>query len=363
VSDPLIKQIEIGFRRFIINLLRKAIKRSAKLPSNIDYNNCKYLFVRQDMIGDVLISTPLFAILKKYYPSAIIDVLLSKNNHFVLINDPLIRRRWIYEKIIGSAFRMLRNIRHEKYDFTIDLLDNSSVTSTILCLISGARWTIGLDKDNAFAYDIIVPMLSRRDTHILSRIAQLLVPFGVDVTKENLAIRYYTSVESRDAVEEYISSNHLDGKEIIGINISAGSEVRFWGIHNFRMFIQMILQRFQKSAPLILYTPSHQDRAKKIAMGIDRCLLSPITKSYDEFAAFIERCRYLITPDTSAVHLASAFNIPSVVLYVQSDKELNIWEPYGTDHEALIADIDDLSVISPEKVFNAFCALHYRVAG
>ena len=59
----------------------------------------------------------------------------------------------------------------------------------------------------------------------------------------------------------------------------------------------------------------------------------------------IKRLSFLISPDTSAIHLASAFGIPSVVLYVQSDKSLRIWEPYGTEYEAVVTDVDNLSTI------------------
>jgi ADP-heptose:LPS heptosyltransferase len=64
-----------------------------------------------------------------------------------------------------------------------------------------------------------------------------------------------------------------------------------------------------------------------------------------------------VTPDTSAVHLAAAFNIPSVVLFVQSNKDLRVWEPYGSLSESVITDIDDLETIPLEGVTRAFSRL------
>jgi len=361
VRDPFFKYIEIGFRRLLISSLNRVFHRLSPFPASFDYNHSKFLFIRQDKIGDVLISTPLFAILKRHYPSAILDAMLSKHNQLVLANDPNIRKRWIYTKNIKAVLDMVNGIRREQYDFVIDLMDNPSATSTILCLLSGARWTVGIEKENDYAYDIKVPMLSRRDTHILDRIVQLLVPFGIDPKQETIAVRYVTSGNSKIITDSYLSSNEAHGKELIGINISAGTDVRFWGIKNFRGLVQRILKQFPTCIPIILFAPAHQDRAVEISEDLDGCLVSPLTKSFDEFAAFVERCSFLITPDTSAVHLAAAFGIPSVVLYVQSNKELRIWEPYGTDYEALIADIDNLSVIPVEKVFAAFSALYKRV--
>ncbi|HVN48646.1 MAG TPA: hypothetical protein VMU30_07475, partial [Bacteroidota bacterium] len=113
MKDPFLKRIEIGFRRSLIRLLGKFVSRKHEIISTVDYNACKYLFIRQDMIGDVLVSTPLFAALKKHYPQATIDVLLSSKNHFVLQNDPAIRKRWTYKKKIFSALKMLRAVRNE----------------------------------------------------------------------------------------------------------------------------------------------------------------------------------------------------------------------------------------------------------
>ena len=45
-----------------------------------EYNIKKVLFLRQDRIGDLLISSPLFRILKEKYPDIEFDILLSNYN-------------------------------------------------------------------------------------------------------------------------------------------------------------------------------------------------------------------------------------------------------------------------------------------
>jgi len=351
--DRTLKNLEIAFRRFLIRVLRSMVRSRPQIPAYVDFSLCKYLFVRQDRIGDVLISTPLFAALKRKYPMAVIDVLLSTNNHFVLANDPSIRRRWIYNKKILSSMRMMRNIRSEEYDFVIDLMDNPSATSTVICLVSGARWTVGLQKDNAFAYDIVVPLISRKDAHIVDRIARLLVPFGIDPSVEDLRVRFIVPEEARKFSERTFKQNKLLRGKTLGINISAGHDVRFWGIDNFRKLIALLEGKDRNIQILLLSKPSHRSLAERIRSGFNTVVLAPQTNSFDEFAGLIQNLSLLITPDTSAVHLAAAFSIPSVVLYVQSDKNLRIWEPYKSRSEALIADVDDLGVISPEDVFRA----------
>jgi len=64
MKDPVRKRIELWFRRLLIRMLGRIFKRTNTIRDNNDFNRCKILFIRQDRIGDVLISTPLFEILK-----------------------------------------------------------------------------------------------------------------------------------------------------------------------------------------------------------------------------------------------------------------------------------------------------------
>jgi heptosyltransferase-3 len=261
------------------------------------------------------------------------------------MNDSIIHKCWIYQKKIGKVISLVKSIRKEKYDFAVDMMDNPSVTSTILCLLFGARWNVGIAKDNNYVYDIRVPMLSRCETHIVDRISQLLTPFRIDPKAENLSIRYFTSPVSDEFAENFLSANRLEKNSLMGVNISAGGAARFWGIKNYRALLSFITEKYFVLSPILLYQPSDEEKAMTIVEGITNVVLSPLTKTFDQFAAIIKKLSFLVSPDTSAIHLASAFNIPSVVLYVQSDKTLRIWEPYGTDYEVVVADVDDLSTI------------------
>jgi ADP-heptose:LPS heptosyltransferase len=348
-----LKPVEIGFRRFLVRLLGLLVKRSRPLPANIDFSSRKYLFVRQDRIGDVLVSTPLIHAMKDRYPNATVDFLLSSNNHFVLANEPLVRKRWIYNKTAASAFDILRNVRKEHYDFVIDLMDNPSATSTVLCALAGGKWNVGLSKENAYSYDISVPLLSRKETHIIDRLAMLLTVFGIRRSDVDLKVHYIPSSESQEFASDFLKSNNQRERTLIGVNISPGEGTRFWGVENYQALIQWLRKEHGESPVLVLYQPSDKAVAQTIAQPFPEVLLSPETKTFDQFAALVRSLRILITPDTSAVHLAAAFSIPSVVMYVQSNKDLRIWEPYGSVSETVVTDVDDLRRITQAEVFDA----------
>lgn len=349
----ILKPAELLLRRFLLRILRFVVTRGRPLPGTLDFSTKKYLFVRQDRIGDVLVSTPLLHALKARYPSATVDFLLSTNNHFVLLNEPLVRRRWVYQKTFVSAVRILRGLRREQYDFVIDLMDNPSATSTIFCALAGGVWNVGLSKENAYTYDVVVPLLSRKETHIIDRLAMLLTVFGIDPAEAKLSVHYTILAESGEFAASCFAKNGFENRQVIGINISPGEGTRFWGIENYHALIRWLRSSFTDSPVLILFQPGDRSVAEGITKPFPEVVLSPETRTFDQFAALVGRLWILVTPDTSAVHLAAAFSVPSVVLYVQSDKDLRVWEPYGSLSESVVTDVDDLRTIPVELVVQA----------
>lgn len=352
-----LKPAELALRRFVLRILGVFVKRGRPLPPTADISTMKFLFVRQDRIGDVLVSTPLLHALKARYPLATIDFLLSTNNHFVLQNEPLVRKRWVYEKTFLSALTILRELRREQYDFVIDLMDNPSATSTIFCALAGGRWNVGLSKQNAYSYDIVVPLLSRKEKHIVDRLAMLLTVFRINPEELTLNIRYSVMEESKSAADRTFAQKGLDNRSVIGINISPGSGTRFWSTRNYQELIRWLRSEYPHRPILLLYQPSDRVVAEAIARPFPDLYVSPETRTFDHFAALVQRLWLLITPDTSAVHLAAAFSVPAVVLFVQSDKELRVWEPYGTLSRSVITDVDDLQTIPVAEVTGAVKSL------
>ena len=357
-----LKTVEIGFRRVLLRVLGLFVGRGRTLPAHLDFSSKKYLFVRQDRIGDVLVSTPLIYALKAKYPNADVDFVLSSNNHFVLKNEPLVRKRWVYRKTLAGAWDLLLSIRREKYDFVIDLMDNPSATSTVLCMLAGGGWNVGLSKENSYAYDVVVPLISRKDNHIIDRLAALLSVFDIDPDSMDLRVRYNVLEESRDFATRYVEKRQIKGKRLVGINISPGEGTRFWGMENYQALIRWLRTEHREDCLIVLYQPIDKAVAQAIVQPFEDVLLSPETDTFDQFAALVQQLWVLVTPDTSAVHLAAAFSIPSVVLYVQSNKELRIWEPYGSLSESLVADVDDLRTISFDQVVQAFQRLSKTLA-
>jgi ADP-heptose:LPS heptosyltransferase len=75
---------------------------------------------------------------------------------------------------------------------------------------------------------------------------------------------------------------------------------------------------------------------------------------FDEFCAAISKLDFLFTPDTSAVHIASAFNIPVFGLYVKYNTNDMIWSPYKSKFECIITTEPNLNTVSFEDTIAKF---------
>jgi len=354
-----LKRVEIAWRKSLMRGLGLLIRRNRPLPPDIDFDACKFLFLRWDRIGDVLVSTPVFSALKERYPSATVDVLLGARNHFVLDNEPLVRKRWVFHKNLLAVVKLVRALRAERYDFVVDMFDNASAISTVFLALIGGRYNVGLAKENAYIYDVAVPSRPKRDTHVVDRLLELLRAFRMDVEATPHRIRYRISPASRSYAEDFWREHGLAERQVVGVNISAGASHRHWGQENFRNLLGDLLRELPSARILLFFHPDDRQIARDITASFGDAVLTPATPSFDTLAALVERLSLLVTPDTSVVQLAAAFQVPAVVLYARHEN-LHLWTPYRAPAEDLMSDTDDLGSIAPRAVLSAARRLSAR---
>ena len=135
------KTIELWIRRHFnrhVGMQRIPIVVSHPQPVISSNDAARILLLRQDRIGDVLVSVPVIRALRSHFPTSTIDMVLSMNNISVrqavapYINDVI-----LYKKGLLGLLKTRSALRGVRYDVVVDLTDNASSTSAIL--IHGAR--------------------------------------------------------------------------------------------------------------------------------------------------------------------------------------------------------------------------------
>ncbi len=359
MPDTLIKRMELAVRGWyntrvgrgaepeVVEVAHECIQRA-------DVH--RILLLRQDRIGDVIVSTPIIRALRRHLPKARIDMVLSTNNVAVRqAVDPYVDHIHVFRKSLLHLLLLRRTLRRERYDLVIDLMDNASSTSALLVSGTDARFAIGVDKVNRGVYTHVVPLANQSRVHIVERIARLTWPLGISINGDDLRLSFPLSDQQRASARQALARG--SSERILAVNISGSDAHRMYPEEKL---IDVLLQirhwcNSQSMTGIglrIISAPMHADMARRIGAACGAAVVTP-QASYGSFAACIAESDMLLTPDTSAVHVAAAHGVPSVVLFSQDSRGLLPWTPYAAPCWPCITDSGALEAIEPVEVVRA----------
>ena len=304
------------------------------------------LFLRYDRIGDMVITTPVFRELKLAYPHIQITVLASTANQDVLINNPYVDNIITNHKNnLLSDLSSLLKLRKQKFDVCIEF-DHSVIPHAIIRLkVIKPKKVISVKKDGRYGvdgselllYDFYTEKL--KGQHFRDIWLATLKPFGVK-PKSNVYDLFITDTQQKQAqnfIKQYSS------KFLVGINLEGavkGKKIKFselWqicqGLHKANNNIQVI----------ILTTPGNlQSIYEKVTEGsLDYVVTSYKTDTILDAAALISQLDLIITPDTSIVHIASAFNKPIVTIHENNQDSYQLFSPTSSLNKTVFAPKKD----------------------
>ncbi len=340
------KKIELILKSLLFNTLL-LFKTQPDLSEKIHLNeNSKVLIIRLNRIGDALVTTPLITFIKESTKSNI-TVLADKKNHFVFQKSLGADKVIVYKKGLVSFFSLIKNLNSQKFDVVIDAHDDVSTTVTYLIAFINAKFKVGLSKSNSKIFTNTIERGDPAKTHVVLRIMNLVTLFGFTFNPDEINITYRASKQSEDFAKQFLINNNLNNKFLIGINISAGSNARFWGVDRFKKLVQFFME--YNVNVLLLSSGTDLDKVSKIS---NQSILNFYSDNFDKFTGIISKLDLLITPDTSVVHLASAYKIPVFGLYVHYNTADMIWSPLRSEFDCVITEEATLTNMSYDKVIN-----------
>ena len=342
------KKLEQFLKRTLLNLLLFINPKIKSIGNESFSSESKILFIRLNRIGDALVTTPLLDTVKKELNCSIY-VLADRKNYFIFENNPSIDEVIIFDKSVNNIFGINKIIKARKIDTIVDLHDDVSTTVSFLIGIAKVRNKFGLKKSNSKIFTKTVERIDSSKHHIIERTIQLGSLFNLPVDKNYVSIHYYPKMESIKFADSEIEKRIPKNKFLIGINLFAGSDARFWGVDNFKKLIVHV-EKYEISY-ILFSTQDKLDIAKNIA---EEKFIYPPSKEFDTFAAGISKLNFLFTPDTSVVHIASIYKIPVFGLYVKYNTQDMIWSPYNTEFDCIVTEEPTLKNVSFEEVINKF---------
>lgn len=287
------------------------------------------VFLRLNGIGDALVSTPLIHFVKQHFGCRTV-VVADRQNHFVFANNPDVDHVIVYRKGPLGIWHAQQAAQAYNPVAVIDLHEKLSTTVSLLAGLLRAPYKLAIQKRNAALFTHTVPNLDPARHHVVERLGHIGTAFGPAARPQALRVSYQVSAAATQQAKEYLRTAFPGGHRFIGINTSAGGEARFWGVENYHRLAEAL--RARGFTPVVLTAPADWERVTRV-IAPAQVFCSP---SFEAFAAVISQMAVLFTPDTSAVHVASAYQIPVFGLYVAEQVGYLNWYPYGSRYDWII---------------------------
>lgn len=324
-------------------ILRSSKKSNIKIELD---KNSKVLIIILGELEDALVTTPLISILKEK-TNCEITILANNKNHFIFSNNSNVTNIIGVDEDKNEIFKTVQQLNKNNYDV---LIDSHIDVSSSVCFIMGltkAKSKIGFKKRNKKLYTHTVNR--ELNLHIIDEILLLTNQFSFSYSKENINVEYFPTLKAKQKAINFIIQNKLDNtKPLVGINISAGSNDKFWGVERFRDLVKY----FEKYDINVIILHSLADKEKADQISRSNSVVFP-NESFNGFAAFINGLDFLFTPDSSAVQLAASKQIPIFILYLHKENAKK-WCPYRSPYDCVITEEHSFLRLSYGKTLNSF---------
>ena len=281
------------------------------------------LFLRYDgKIGDMIVNSLMFREIKKVYPDIRIGVIARGAAIDIIKDNPNVDKIYEYYKDRKKIKDLALKIKEEKYDLLIDFSEMLRVNQMMLINLCRARINIGLDRKGWELFDLSIE--SGKDfkwiEHITKRYLAYLIKLGLK--KENIDVSY--DIYLKDEKKYEVFFNEIKESKKLILNPYGASKHKSFSIETLENIITYL-----KDKDIAIILTYFGDKYKELEFLEKKYKYVYIPKKIESIldtAILIKKSDYVISPDTSIVHIASAFNKKMITVYPPKGGK------YGVDH-------------------------------
>ncbi len=286
----------------------------------------KILLVNLAHLGDVVITTAMLAACKELWPQAEMGVLIGSWAHLVVKDHPLIQNihlmdHWKlnvaaipFKEKIKRYYRTTRlalaEIKQQQYDLAVDLYP--FFPNAIFWL-----WKAGIPYRAGWATGGFGSLL----THPLKKIDRNQ---GIDDNyrdllslligkKVQVKIRPQLPFMCKSLVAQSLPKSFQKNTYLV-FHMGTKESPKLWLEEKWRILTQKCIgQGF-----FIVFTGLGKEEAcriNRIMYQLPNVFNAANLLNWQEFAAVIQKARHLVSVDSSAVHIAAAYSIPTTIIF------------------------------------------------
>jgi len=285
----------------------------------------KILIIRNDKLGDFILSFPVFSLIKQYLPDSQLHAFVPKYTSELALNcksiDQVIIDPGASAKF-SEQLKTLKVIKTEKYDAIITLYSTTRVG--LFSFFSGTKYRL------APATKIAQIFYNHKLTQRRSKSLKPEYEYNLD-----LAIKYLSDIgisaknipkapflqfrdeEMSKIRADFYEKNHLDiNSKLIFIHPGTGGSATNLDLEQYANLAKN-LKIDNNYVFVITAGPDEIEYANKLSTLLENIphIVYPSSKGLVNFAKIIQLCDLFISGSTGPLHIAGALNRPTAAFY------------------------------------------------
>src|SRR5882672_2913690 len=309
----------------------------------------RVLIVKRDKLGDLLLTTAVFAHLKAARPEIELHLLANDYNAWVARDDPALARIWVYPRVRHDGRMRLAaalahvplawNLRSARFDWAIAMGGEESPRAVRRAVATGARRVVAYVRDPArYGRGLTDPLPAPSTGHEITRMLSLLAPLQIQPAATAPVPGYRWPPEGDAFARQWLAERGLARGRYIVLGIGARFACKQ---PTFEQILGWTAGFRDKWAlpTVFLWTPGRMDAAfyrgddelaaRVLAHGLPH--VHPHRGTLAEALALIGNARASIMPDSGLMHFAAASPGGVVGLFAdpQASGAAARWGPVG----------------------------------
>ena len=222
-----------------------------------------------------------------------------------------------------------------------------------------AKNKIGFNKENTNVFKYAIDAESTHvGLHYILRCLKPLKFINIETADQIPKPELFTDNDSESYINHFLESVKI--KNYIVANISASNINKMWISEKWIELLSN--QDFNDINIILSFAPSEKELAIELKNSVPKLNVFN-SRSMNDVISLIKRTCLLITPDTSLVHVAAAFNIPILGMFSGLDDFYKKFEPLSDVKESVRSPhgVDGIKGIESKDVIDAFLRIRKTI--
>ena len=299
----------------------------------------KILIIKNNFIGDTVLTVPFLRNLRYCYPASIINILTNQSSGEFLKYCPYINKLSIVlnnEEGLKNYLNHYKLIKKENYDGVFIL--KRSFSAALVSFLAGINYRIGFNTDNR---GLLLTHKVSYDSYKHEVECFLDILKAVNIPIKDSYLEAWSSENEKQNVDNLLNSYTVTAQKKVIVSASSTNSHKVWPLSNFEKVIEKLTNEYNCQIFFIGLNNDaeiYNNLTNKLSDKLKHPLINLIGKTnVIESVELIKRMNLVIGVDSGIIHLAASVNVPTIsIIGPMNDVK---WAPYNQCSTTITANI------------------------